>query len=724
MSEKIREWLSDPENVLKLQRMRDEFAQASAAVDVRNVMTGRPNLEGSDTQSPLTLIGHGAFSLGELWQLRYQDPVASPALTRLERRIASMRPRVIPPVDATPVEEAQAAALDGWMQSMHGGAGTWLGKTLVDVFSFGRYAAEIRVEASHRGHRLHLFQVAQASLRFNTDADPSRLLGVSQSISIGGGSGGDVPAWKLFFIHNPRAPGDFEGFAELSRPLLAYKLLREIIVKADVAFRQVAKGVPTFREEQPESAVAGQAASVMEWVRQWMAGNPSPMWVPYGLKEGWFNPPASAPDVIPMLRYIDEQMRRTLLDSLSSLGVSATGSRALGEEFSHSDTADFADLVGSYIVQMNGASERYSDIIDILARTLGIPLRGRWPHLVLEGLSSIPVSQQIEQIRRAKDAGVDLEISRRDVSNLRSEIGLGPLEDPDADQYIEDTDRIDRDLATVRSAELGEITRDQARAILTRNGWDEDTASAMVAPEPQAVDASVAERYAHIDRSVTQAMQDAVKRGLDFRRRYGRGMQERGLTTARAIARGGDLSIDQWRTMRAWFERHRQNRNPDAKEPDGGPKAGWVAWLGWGGDAADSRAASVMRQVETADRVDGSACKCGSCRGGERQLFARAGSGMTNLSDYDAMEAYLDRTEARAVRLVQEASRAQRAAFIAQAAGLSPLDLALFEVDFTEVYARALRQVVSEARVRGELEVYRDLVHGGHLPAPGNETRP
>jgi hypothetical protein len=46
MTDRIREWLSDPKNVLELQRLRDEFARASAAVDVRNVMTGRPNLEG------------------------------------------------------------------------------------------------------------------------------------------------------------------------------------------------------------------------------------------------------------------------------------------------------------------------------------------------------------------------------------------------------------------------------------------------------------------------------------------------------------------------------------------------------------------------------------------------------------------------------------------------------------------------------------------------------
>jgi hypothetical protein len=711
------QWIDDPNNRAALDRMRREFSDACAAVDVRNVFTGRPNLEASDTQTPATLIGYGAFSLGELWQLRYNDPVAGPALNRLERRIAGTVPRIVPPIDATPAEEMQAHALDAWLQSMAGGPGAFIGKALVDVFSFGRYAAEVRVEVSHRGQRLSMFQIAQPSLRFNATPDGSRLTGVSQSVAVSGGSGGDVPAWKLFFIHNPRAPGDFEGYAELTRPLLAYKLLREMIVKSDLAYRQVARGMPVFRETTPEATVAGQSASVSEWVGRWMRGEPSPMYVPYGLEEGWFNPPATAADIIPTLRYIDEQMRRTLMDSLSSLGVSATGSRALGEEFSHSDSADFADLISAYIVQLNGSSERYSDLVDILARTLQIPLRGRWPHLVLEGLSSIPVSQQIAQIRAAKDAGIDLEVSRKDVSRIREEIGIGPLRDPDANEWTEDVERIDRDLAALRSAELGELTRAQARAVLIRNGWDEAAADELLeAPMPATLHAT-AERYSEIDRSVTPAMQDAVRRGLAFRRRYGRGMQERGLTTARAIARGGDLSIDQWRTMRAWFARHRGNRDPDAREPDGGPKAGWIAWLGWGGDAAASRAESIMRQVETADGVNASSsCGCKACRG-ERRLDARVDN-TRNLSDYEAMEAYLDRAEARATRLVQEASRAHRAAFLAEFDGADALTLASAQVDYTDVYAAALRVVAGEARVRARREMLRDLVNGGHLPPP------
>jgi hypothetical protein len=715
------EWAEDGQNLQALNRRRYNFTKACATTDVRNYLTGRPNLEGSDTQSPATLIGYGAFSLGELWQLRYQDPVASPLLSRLGRRIAGTSPRIIPPPNPTATEESQAFLLDGWFQNMRGGGPNWLGHCLLDVLTFGRHAAEIRVEDSHRGQRLHFFEIAPASQRFITTPDGESLAGISQGAASKGGAG-FVDAWKLFFLHNPRAPGDFEGFAELTRPLLAYKLIREAIIKADIAYRQVAKGVPVFRETQPEEAVTGDSSEIDSWVANWMAGNPSPMYVPYGYSPEWFNPPASPPNVIEMLRYLDEQMKRVLLDTLSSLGISATGSRALGGEFANSDTADFSELMASYIVRMNGAGEEYSDLIYILAKTLGIELKGRPPLFILEGLSSIPVSQQISKIREAKEAGIDLEISRRDVSNLRVDIGLGPLEESDTDEYIEDVERIDRDLSILQELGSGILSPEKAASLLSRNGWDDNTARELVQLPPIDLDASEAAAFAHIDRSVTPAMQEAAKRGLALRKKFGRGMQDTGLTTARTILRGGNLSIDQWRLMRAWFERHRQNRNPDDKESDNGPKAGWIAWLGWGGDAADSRAASIMRQVETASRLDGSSseCGCSSCKG-ERKLFASSEE-RQHLSNYEGMEKFLDTSTERAVRLIQQASRAHREAFIQQTEGMSPLEIAETTVDYTEVYLAALREVASATRTRAQLEIYRDLVGRGYLPPPRYST--
>ncbi len=82
-----------------------------------------------------------------------------------------------------------------------------------------------------------------------------------------------------------------------------------------------------------------------------------------------------------------------------------------------------------------------------------------------------------------------------------------------------------------------------------------------------------------------------AKRGLDLRKKYGRGGLtpaeaksygiDSGITRAKRISKG-KLSRHDVRRMSA-FNRHRKNYNPSKKMADGGPTAGTIAWLLWGG---------------------------------------------------------------------------------------------------------------------------------------------
>ena len=82
-----------------------------------------------------------------------------------------------------------------------------------------------------------------------------------------------------------------------------------------------------------------------------------------------------------------------------------------------------------------------------------------------------------------------------------------------------------------------------------------------------------------------------AKKGLEFRKKYGRGGLtpaeaksygiDSGITRAKRIA-SGKLSAHDVRRMSA-FNRHRGNYNPSKKMTDGGPTAGTIAWLLWGG---------------------------------------------------------------------------------------------------------------------------------------------
>jgi len=80
-----------------------------------------------------------------------------------------------------------------------------------------------------------------------------------------------------------------------------------------------------------------------------------------------------------------------------------------------------------------------------------------------------------------------------------------------------------------------------------------------------------------------KARQNA-KLGLRLRREWRRGGTSVGVARARDIAGGRNLSLSTIRRMSS-FNRHRQHSSPYRKARDGGPTAGYIAWLLWGGTA-------------------------------------------------------------------------------------------------------------------------------------------
>jgi len=104
--------------------------------------------------------------------------------------------------------------------------------------------------------------------------------------------------------------------------------------------------------------------------------------------------------------------------------------------------------------------------------------------------------------------------------------------------------------------------------------------------EPYVFDLYSAESYKPPASAVANA-----KRGLKLRKEWGRGGLspseaksqgiDSGVTRARKIS-SGKVSRHDVRRMSA-FNRHRKNYRPEKKMPDGGPTAGTIAWLLWGG---------------------------------------------------------------------------------------------------------------------------------------------
>jgi hypothetical protein len=109
-----------------------------------------------------------------------------------------------------------------------------------------------------------------------------------------------------------------------------------------------------------------------------------------------------------------------------------------------------------------------------------------------------------------------------------------------------------------------------------------------------------------------KGVQQAAERGLNNRRKYGRG----GLTNKQAsehgvgsgvqravnLKNGNKVSPQTIKRMVSFFARHEQHKN--AKKPDGSPGAGKIAWDLWGSDAGKRWANSVKNKMESADKKE------------------------------------------------------------------------------------------------------------------------
>lgn len=109
-------------------------------------------------------------------------------------------------------------------------------------------------------------------------------------------------------------------------------------------------------------------------------------------------------------------------------------------------------------------------------------------------------------------------------------------------------------------------------------------------------------------------VRSAARRGLELREKWGRGGIDNAEASAAGIGSGvqratnlknGDrISLATVKRMKAFFSRHQKNYAPDKKESDGGPTAGTIAWLLWGGNAGKTWAESIVSSEEKAEKAD------------------------------------------------------------------------------------------------------------------------
>lgn len=101
-----------------------------------------------------------------------------------------------------------------------------------------------------------------------------------------------------------------------------------------------------------------------------------------------------------------------------------------------------------------------------------------------------------------------------------------------------------------------------------------------------------------------------ARQALRWREEHGgqvKAMTAKGWSRARQLASGEDLSVQDVIEMRAWFARHgaqSATRTVDPKYKDEPWRdAGYVSWLGWGGDTARAWLATLNPRSDAADKL-------------------------------------------------------------------------------------------------------------------------
>ena len=98
----------------------------------------------------------------------------------------------------------------------------------------------------------------------------------------------------------------------------------------------------------------------------------------------------------------------------------------------------------------------------------------------------------------------------------------------------------------------------------------------------------------------TDGMKEEARKGLEWRKEFGRGGTLVGVARARDIVNGSNLPLQTVKRMYSFFSRHEVDKKAQGFRPgeDGFPSAGRIAWALWGGDAGFSWSKKIVASAK------------------------------------------------------------------------------------------------------------------------------
>jgi hypothetical protein len=115
--------------------------------------------------------------------------------------------------------------------------------------------------------------------------------------------------------------------------------------------------------------------------------------------------------------------------------------------------------------------------------------------------------------------------------------------------------------------------------------------------------------YDDLDFTIPKGAKEEAKRGLEWRKEFGRGGTSVGINSARYILNNSTAGPEKVRHIAKYFPRHEIDKTAEGYKPgeDGYPSNGRIAWALWGGDAGRNWSQKLVRAMNARDEKANSA---------------------------------------------------------------------------------------------------------------------
>lgn len=141
----------------------------------------------------------------------------------------------------------------------------------------------------------------------------------------------EIPVDRLVAYVWDQEPGNWVG-RSIYRPMYRNWLVKDRLLRVD-AIKHERNGVGMPIIEAPPGATRADIADLDHMAQEYKAGERGGGAVPYQTRLRLVGTEGSMPDTIGSIRFQNEEMARSMLMMFMQLGQTATGSRALGQEF-------------------------------------------------------------------------------------------------------------------------------------------------------------------------------------------------------------------------------------------------------------------------------------------------------------------------------------------------------------------------------------------------------